>query len=105
MNDFNFIQIVGCINAEKLLFCKCENPLRMRILLYFALNFHHWDVKHIQISVEQPEIQFFIVKSQNYLFTPIKVHTTAQKMLFSKNPSQNYQQCKEYRAPKNSTFK
>lgn len=103
MNDFPFIHIGGCINAEKLLFCKNENPLRMRILLYFALNLHHWDVKHIQISVEQPEIQFFIFKSQNDLFTPIKVHTTAQKMLFVKNP--NHQQCKECRAPKNSTFK
>lgn len=101
MNDFAFIHIGGCINAEKLLFCNCDNPLRMRILLYFALDLHHWGVKHIKISVEQPEIQFFIFKSQNYLFTPIKIHTTAQKMLFAKNQ----QQCKECRAPQNSTFK
>lgn len=105
MNDFAFIHVGGCINAEKLLFYKCENPLRMRILLYFTVNLHHWDVKHIQISAEQPEIQFFIFNCQNYLFTPIKVHTTAQKMLFAKNPIQHHQQCKDCRAPDNSTFK
>lgn len=63
MNDFAFIHIGGCINPEKLLFCKRDNPLRMRILLYFALNLHHWAVKHIKISLSRFNSLFLRVKT------------------------------------------